>query len=428
LPERRNARQTETNPALPVSMTMSIALDEAAAGCDDGSERDDAKDPRRPDGGRNVASVKRQLRDLAHLAGFDLCGFARVEPPPHGEFLRRWLAEGRAATMGYIGNGLAKRLDPQLVLPGARSVVTVGVRYQAPPLPPVDWRKELRGRIAAYALGADYHRTVKRRLKDLATRIAARFPRAELRPYVDTGPVLEREWAAAGGLGWFGKNTNILHREQGSWFFLGELLTTLDIEPDMPMADHCGTCVRCLDLCPTGALEPGYVLDARKCISYWTIEHRGAIPRDMRAQIDNWVFGCDVCQEVCPWNEKLARSIEAPAVDALLPSLPELMGLGEEGFRARFRGTAVLRAKREGLLRNTAVVLGNTRNPRAAAALGDALADDPSAVVRSHAAWALGRIGGAAARAYLESARRTEPDTTVRVEIDAALCDAADTR
>lgn len=323
--------------------------------------------------------------------------------------------------MGYIENGADKRLDPTLVLSGARSVISVAQRYAPPPLPPVDWRGELRGRIAAYALGADYHRTVKRRLKELAARIATLFPSGEVRWYVDTGPILEREWAAAGGLGWFGKNTNILHTEQGSWFFLGELLTTLDIEPDPPVADHCGTCVRCLDLCPTNALEPGYVLDARKCISYWTIEHRGSIPRDFRPQLGNWVFGCDICQEVCPWNEKLSRSLGAADTDALLPSLPALMALDEEEFRQRYRGTALLRTKREGLLRNAAIVLGNTQNPRAVASLGQALGCDPSAVVRAHAAWALGRIGGVAARTSLDAARRSEADTGVRAEIDEAL-------
>lgn len=358
---------------------------------------------------------------MAREAGFDLCGFARVATPPHADLVRDWLNAGRAASMHYIAKGLAKRLDPTLVVPGARTIIGLGVRYRPPPLPPVDWREQLRGRIAAYALGVDYHRTVKRRLKELAARLIVLFPAAEMRPYVDTGPVLEREWAAAGGVGWFGKNTNILHQENGSWFFLGELITTLEIEPDEPISDHCGTCVRCLDLCPTRALEPGYVLDARKCISYWTIEHRGPIPLDLRPQIDNWVFGCDVCQEVCPWNEKLARERGTPEVDELLPSLPELMALDEEGFRARYRGTAVLRTKREGLLRNVAVVLGNSRNPRAVTALAAAVKDDASAVVRSHAAWALGHIGDAAARTALVKAHRSEIDDAVSAEISMAL-------
>lgn len=368
-----------------------------------------------------VLAIKARVRAAARDVGFDLCGFARVEPPPHGDFVRDWLGAGRGAGMGYIGDGIAKRLDPTLVVPGARTIISVGARYRPPPLPPVDWREELRGRIAAYALGADYHRTVKKRLKELAARIQSWVPAAETRWYVDTGPILEREWAAAGGVGWFGKNTNILHAENGSWFFLGELITTLEIEPDARVADHCGTCVRCLDLCPTKALEPGYVLDARKCISYWTIEHRGAIPRDMRPRLDNWIFGCDVCQEVCPWNEKLARASGFPEADELLPSLTDLMGLDEEGFRRRYRGTAVLRTKREGLLRNVAAVLGNSGNPKAVMPLARAIRADSSSIVRLHAAWALGRLGGASARAFLEAARRAESDPAVIDEIDDAL-------
>jgi epoxyqueuosine reductase len=370
----------------------------------------------------DVSSLSSQLRALAHQAGFELCGFARVGPPPHREFLR--LAGTGAPRRWTTSPTVWQGLDLTLVLPRARSVITVGIRYNPPPLPPVDWREELRGRIAAYALGADYHRTVKRRLKEMTVRISALFPDAELRPYVDTGPILEREWAAAGGVGWFGKNTNILHKEHGSWFFLGELLTTLDIEPDTPLADHCGSCVACLDLCPTGALEPGYVLDARKCISYWTIEHRGPIPRDFRPRLDNWVFGCDVCQEVCPWNEKLARSSGIPAAEELLPSLPELLRLDDERFRQRYRGTAVLRTKREGLLRNTAVVLGNTKNPRAMAALGDALSADPSSVVRSHAAWAL----GGSAEPSGKRAPDAEADVVARSEIEDALTAVNPTR
>jgi epoxyqueuosine reductase len=365
--------------------------------------------------------VKQLIRNMAAEIGFDLCGFARIEPVPHGDFVRNWLADGHAGTMAYIANGLAKRLDPTLLLDGARSIISLGVRYTPPPLPPIDWREELRGRIAAYALGADYHRTIKRQLKQLAARIAAERPDTGMRPYVDTGPVLEREWAAAGGVGWFGKNTNILHREHGSWFFLAELVTTLELEPDTPTPDHCGTCVRCLDLCPTDALAPGYVLDGRRCISYWTIEHRDAIPTEFRPRMENWVFGCDICQEVCPWNEKLARGASLQENDELTPFLPELMTLDEGGFRRRFRGTAVLRTKREGLLRNAAVVLGNTRNPLALPALGDALERDRSALVRCHAAWALGRIGGPAARTRLEGSRRREAEANVRAEIDAAL-------
>jgi epoxyqueuosine reductase len=365
--------------------------------------------------------LKEQIRAAARQIGFQRCGFARVDALPHGEFVRGWLAEGNGAGMGYLERKLAQRLDPRNVVAVARSIITVGYRYLPPPLPPVEWQREMRGRIAAYALGTDYHRAVADKLRALVSHIGTLRPAAVVRPYVDTGPVLEREWAALGGVGWFGKNTNILHTEDGSYFFLGELLTDLDLEPDPPVADHCGTCTRCLDLCPTAALKPGYVLDARLCISYLTIENHGAIPIVLRPKIGNWIFGCDVCQEVCPWNDKLVRAHGTAQASALLPYLPDLARLTDAQFHNRFRRSAVRRARRDGFVRNVMVALGNTRNPAAARVLRQALLDDPSALVRGHAAWALGAIGGRSARQSLEVGRRREADATARAEIDAAL-------
>jgi len=368
-----------------------------------------------------VNQVKERIRAAARHIGFSLCSFAPVQPPPHGAFVERWLAGGNAAGMAYIERGLAKRLDPRRIMSAMRSVITVGYRYLPPPLPPIDWQRQLRGRIAAYALGTDYHQTVEAKLRELGAYVERECGGAVTRAYVDTGPILEREWAAAGGLGWFGKNTNILHTEEGSYFFLGELLTNLELDPDAAVADHCGTCTRCLDLCPTEALKPGYTLDARLCISYLTIEHRGPIPVDLRAKLGNWIFGCDICQEVCPWNEKLARRDGVPDTAALLPYLPDLLRLDADGFHRRFRDSALQRAKRDGFVRNVAVALGNTHNPAAVAPLTDALRHDASALVRGHAAWALGAIGGRRTRQALEAARRTEADTMVRAEIDSAL-------
>lgn len=370
--------------------------------------------------------VKERIRAAARRIGFPLCSFAPVQAPPHGVFVERWVADGNAAGMAYIERGLAKRLDPRRIMPAMRSVITVGYRYLPPPLPPIDWQQELRGRIAAYALGTDYHHTVEAKLRELAGYVESECAGAVARAYVDTGPILEREWAAAGGLGWFGKNTNILHTEEGSYFFLGELLTNLELDPDAAVADHCGTCTRCLNLCPTEALKPGYTLDARVCISYLTIEHRGPIPADLRAKLGNWIFGCDICQEVCPWNEKLARRDGVPDTAALLPYLPDLLRLDADGFRSRFRDSALQRAKRDGFVRNVAVALGNTSNPAAVAPLTDALRHDASALVRGHAAWALGAIGGRRARQALEAARATEADTMVRSEIETALEQRAD--
>lgn len=367
-----------------------------------------------------MPSLESQIRNAARAHGFDLCGFARVQPIPHAESVTRWVESGMAAAMDYLGRGLPKRLDPRLVLPDAASVISLGYRYQPPRLPDGDWRAALRGRIAAYALGTDYHRLIEKKLQQLAARLTELRPAASFRWYVDTGPVLEREWAALAGLGWFGKNTNILRRDEGSWFFLAELLTDLVLEPDPPSADHCGTCVSCLDRCPTGALAPDYQLDARLCISYWTIEHRGWVPRELRARFDNWVFGCDVCQDVCPWNEKLARQTDLATHDELFPSLIELARLDEETFRQRYRGTPVLRTKREGLVRNAVIALGNSASDSALAPLVGALENDPSPIVRGHAAGALANLQLRPVVATLDQAILREPDPEARSEIQLA--------
>lgn len=368
-----------------------------------------------------VESLKDLIRAEANRLGFPRCGFAPVEAPPHADFVRSWLADGNAGEMPYIERGLAKRLDPRLISPSVRSVISLAYRYPPAPLPPVGWQQQLRGRIAAYALGADYHTTIGAKLRALADYIGKLRPGARARIYVDTGPVLEREWASQGGIGWFGKNTNLLHTHDGSCFFLGEILTDLEFDPDPLLRDHCGTCTRCLDRCPTGALRPGYGLDARLCISYLTIEHRGIVPAELRAHMGHWIFGCDICQEVCPWNERFNRGHEAPDNQVLLPYLPEILLLTEDAFRRRFHHTAMWRTRRVGLARNAAIALGNTANPAAVPVLREALRHDPAPLVRAHAAWALGAIGNASARQELESARATEADDSVRGEIDAAL-------
>ncbi len=362
-----------------------------------------------------VTSPEADILAEARALGFSLAGFTRVARLTRGEFLARWLAEGRAGEMGYLARGPAERLDPRLRWPWVRSIISLAVPYQAPPPPAADWRHTLRGRIAAYAVELDYHDGLGNRLSRLIERLNVRWPQAAFRPYVDTGPILEREWAMRAGVGWIGRNTLLLDREAGSYFFLAELLTDLELPPAALPADHCGTCNRCLAGCPTGALTD-YAMEPRRCISYLTIEHRTAIPLALRPAIENWVFGCDVCQEVCPWN----RNTRGPDDDRLSPSLPDLLALDAAAFRRRFAGTALWRARRRGLLRNAAVALGNTGNPEAVPALVGALAD-PEALVRSHAAWALGRIGGRTARRALERARIAETALDVRTEVDAAL-------
>jgi epoxyqueuosine reductase len=309
------------------------------------------------------------------------------------------------------------RIDPRRQFPWARSLVVVGAPYRPPAPPPGSWRETLRGRIAAYAAGPDYHREVRARLDRLAAALATLFPGTRSLSYVDTGAIVEREWGRRAGVGWIGKNTLVLHRHAGSYFFLGELVTDLEVDPRPLPQDHCGTCTRCVVACPTGALEAGYTMDPRRCLSYLTIEHRGPVPRALRAKLENWVFGCDVCQEVCPWN---GDARDAAAAAWLAPSLVELTALDPAAFAARFGGTAVTRTGRHGLVRNAVVALGNTGNPAAVPALAAALAD-AEPLVRGHAAWALGRLDDAAARRALERARLREPSAEARAEIDAAL-------
>lgn len=361
-----------------------------------------------------------RIAATARALGFPLAGCTPIVPLDRAAYLADWLADGRAGEMTYLTTRSAERIDPRRAYPWARGVITLAWPYDPPPPPPADWRTTLRGRIAAYALGVDYHDRVRTALRTLIDTLRADFPDATFRPYVDTGPLLEREWAMRGGLGWMGKNTLLLHRAAGSYFFLAELLTSLALEAVPLPADHCGTCSRCLTGCPTGALD-AYRMDPRLCISYLTIEHRSAIPVAMRPAIENWVFGCDVCQTVCPWNRPEDADAHGDAATAFLhPSLAELMTLDVHRYRLRFGRTAVTRTRRRGLLRNVAVALGNSGNPDAVPPLLVGVRDREP-LVRAHAAWALGRIGGAAARDALENARRTDEDATVVGEIVAAL-------
>ncbi|MBF6560921.1 MAG: tRNA epoxyqueuosine(34) reductase QueG [Candidatus Binataceae bacterium] len=370
-----------------------------------------------------MTELEHRIASSARDQGFILAGFAALRRlDERAGFFVQWLAEGRAAEMGWLAREPARRIDPRLLDPRLRSVISLAFPYLPPRPPALDWRATLRGRIAAYALGPDYHDVVLSKAHAVAAAIAMLRPAAVTRVYVDTGPVFDREWAAEARLGWFGRNTNLLNRYHGSYFFLAEILTDLEFDaPTAPYREHCGSCRKCLELCPTGALTDGYRLEPRLCISYLTIEHRGPIALAMRSSIDNWVFGCDVCQEVCPWNDDATAA--AAVNDALMPSLAGLMALDDEGFRRRFGKSAIRRTKRRGLLRNAAIALGNSGNPAAIAILARALAGEPEAIVRGHAAWALGRLGGAPARDALDRARPRESDPMVLGEI--ALARAA---
>jgi epoxyqueuosine reductase len=335
-----------------------------------------------------------RARQLALEAGFDLVGIAGAEAPPELASFGEWVARGHAGDMAYLTGQVAKRSELRAAFPWARSVVCVGLQYDTPHPYSTETPSE-RGWISRYAWGDDYHDVMKAMLDRVVERLRAEAGPFEARTYVDTGPIVERAWAAAAGLGAWGKNTCLLHPEHGSWFFLGEIVTDLEMGPDAPRADMCGTCTACLEACPTGALPAPGVLDATRCISYLTIELRGPLPEEHREGVGRHVFGCDICQDVCPWNRKRRRSGGAafePRFGSVAPALGALAELDEEGFRERFRRSPVKRTKRRGLLRNVAVALGNTRDPAHREVL-EHLARDEDPVVREHAEWGLRRLG-----------------------------------
>jgi epoxyqueuosine reductase len=326
------------------------------------------------------------VKDEARAQGFDRVAIGAARPPLHGAAFQRWLDAGYAGTMEYLARTRAERLAPDRLLPGMRSVVAVALNYGH------DEAHETWRPVARYARGRDYHDVMRPRLRALVEVIReAAGAGVESRTAVDTSAVLERDLAAQAGLGWIGKNTNLLIPDLGSYVFIGIVLTTAGLEPDDPLPDRCGTCEACLAACPTSAFTAPYVLDARRCIAYLTIEHRGDIDEHLRAAIGEHVFGCDVCQEVCPWNRRSPAAREPDLLPAgALGPIDTLLGLDPEGFRARFRGTAISRARRTGLLRNAALVLGNRGGGGSRAALARAC-DDEDAVIGRAAAWALER-------------------------------------
>ena len=380
-------------------------------------------------GERSGVEIAAQLEAWAVEAGFTRAGIAGLEPSRHSEHYRRWIEAGHHAGMGWMAQRLEERGDPARLLPGARSALVVALQYH-----PLEGQEDATGdlwpRVARYAHGRDYHDIMGRRLKALAARIRQAYPECQTRPYVDTGPILERELAARAGIGSVGKHTNLLHPHWGSWFLIGEILLSLELPVAEPLADMCGRCRRCLDACPTGALPAPFVLDSRRCISYWTIEHRGDLPHDMRPQMGEWVYGCDICQEVCPWNDRPRRGEPRPGDEALLkrPSprreldLAGLLALDREGYVAHFQVSPMKRPKLEGLQRNAAVAMGNRGDRKYLPALAAAL-DNPSAVVRRHAAWALSRLGGDDAARALREALAGEEDVEVHQELERSLDD-----
>jgi len=333
--------------------------------------------------------TKDSLLETAQLAGFDLCRIAKAGPAPHARELQAWLESGHHATMDWMQRTAEQRSDPRVLLPGALSVVVLATNYYRSSAQGDPGRE---GRIARYARGPDYHDVIGPRLHSLDRAMSAAG--GVQKCFVDGGPVLERDWAAASGVSWHGKSTMGIHPELGTWFFLSVILTTLEFEPDAPIADRCGRCTRCIDACPTDAIVAPHRLDARRCISFLTIENKGPIPEEFREAMGDRIFGCDDCLDACPWN-RFARESR----DAQLSPLPRIQGtrlrdflsLDNSAFKALFAGSPILRAKRRGFLRNVCVALGNKGTAEDLPALRAAVADHEQ-LVRDHAAWAIARI------------------------------------
>lgn len=371
------------------------------------------------------------IRAKALELGFDATGITAVEPLEAVTRFEAWLALGRHGGMSWLAGerNRARRADPARILAGVRSVVCVALCHE-PARDPV--RDARLGRIARYAAGDDYHRVMHDRLGTLQGFIENEaLPGARALWYSDTGAILERAWAERAGLGWTGKHAGLLAQERGSYFLLGEVLVDRALEPDRSLThEHCGTCTRCLDACPTRAIVAPYQVDARRCISYLTIEHRGPIPIGLRPLIGDWVFGCDVCQEVCPWNRFAPPAREARLHARSLEgwTLERFLSLDEDGFRALFAASPIRRARRDGFLRNVCVALGNRGGAAPRPALEVTLATDPEPLVRAHAAWALGEIGrkgeelaAPEVHAALERAAAGDGSQKVRIEARAAL-------
>ena len=372
-------------------------------------------------------SLMERIRTEAYALGFSLVGVSPPHPPPtHLQAYHDWLDRSDHGEMGYLSrpDRVARREDPAIILPAVRSVLCVATNYYPGPL--TTKRPLLSGRISNYAWGQDYHDWMLPRLERLAAFIQSQLvDELEYRAYVDTGPLLERSFAEQAGLGFVGKNTCLIHPKFGSWLFLGELLLSEDIAPDREaQPSRCGKCTRCLEACPTGALVAPYRLDARRCVSYLTIELKGSIPRELRPGIGDHIYGCDICQLVCPWQRfsKLTEEpvFQGPSGERAVPPLVDLLGLEEDGFQRLFSGSPILRLGRAGLLRNAAVALGNVGDPTAVPALVSSLGDE-APLVRGHVAWALGRIGGLAAIDALKTSLEAESDVGVRQELIVAL-------
>ncbi len=363
-------------------------------------------------------SAAADIRDEAARLGFDAVRFTPARlPAAAGDDLDRFLLQGYAGDMGWLAMTRTRRRSPERMWPQAKSAIVLGVNYGPAGDPLAILNQRDRGAISVYAQNDDYHDVIKKRLKALARRIAGRFG-AEVKVFVDTAPLMEKPLAERAGLGWQGKHTNLVSRDFGSWLFLGAILTTLDLPPDAPEADRCGSCRACLDICPTDAFPAPGRIDARRCISYLTIEHKGPVPRALRPLMGNRIYGCDDCLAVCPWN-KFARQTEEPAflprAELTAPRLADLAALDDAGFRALFRKSAVKRIGRDRFVRNVLIAIGNSGSAELAATAETRL-QDGSALVRGAAVWALRRLDPDRAAALRANALVAETDPDVRAE------------
>ncbi|MBS0517228.1 MAG: tRNA epoxyqueuosine(34) reductase QueG [Proteobacteria bacterium] len=381
--------------------------------------------PKRPPRPASPAALREAIREEALRLGFDAIGFAPAAPGPDArrerlKHLASFVAQGLHGDMGWLAERIEQRVDPATLWPEARTVVSLALNYA----PPTDPRGSLgnagRGAISVYAQGRDYHDVLKSKLKALGRFVWDTY-RHEIKVFVDTAPLMEKPAAQMAGLGWQGKHTNLVSRAFGSWLLLGELLLSAELPLDVPEADHCGHCQACLDICPTQALPAPYRIDARRCISYLTIEHEGPVERELRPLLGNRIYGCDDCLAVCPWNKFAQTARESalqPRAALSAPQLADLAELDDAAFRVRFAGTAIKRIGRDRFLRNVAYALGNSGSARAALPAVKRLLGDASPLVRGAAAWALSRLDPP--EFHRRRAATDEPDETVRREWELA--------
>jgi epoxyqueuosine reductase len=337
--------------------------------------------------------LKQAIKDKARQLGFVLAGVTTPEPPPHYSTFENWLAQGHHGRMDYLATDRSRmrRADPREILPECKSILALATPYSSPL--PTEEGPGVRAEVASYAWGEDYHDVLPARMKELVQFIEEQVGYSvKNRWYTDTGPILERDLAQRAGIGWIGKNTCLIHPQHGSYFLLSEIFLDLALEPDLPfITDHCGTCTRCIDACPTDCILPNRTIDATRCISYLTIELKDDIPPELRNKMDSWVFGCDICQMVCPWNRFSGEGDTAFGDKNPIHSLANELVISTEEFNQRFKRTPVKRAKRRGYLRNVAVALGNSRDMHALPVLQNAL-NDEEPLVREHAQWAIEEI------------------------------------